>query len=238
MEHIEREIEEDEDEDFVEVSDELQDKLDIVVLKHQLICAAQIDLKKEYEGEEEYGMFIDILNEALTQEPVFFMLDERFLRIAEDIVHNRRFDYNRVSNYNEVINEIIGKINTIRTTPEDIKQRQVQAYVAWNLQVRQLGGRITQEDFYKILGYDAELISGLINKDLSDLPQYYFFSSTNYLLSALPELFEEYPDVLEQTTTKLDESSKKRGFWNWAERDFAKVTKENLQKVKVKTKQE
>lgn len=237
MEHIEREIEEQE-EDFVEVSDELQDKLDIIVLKHQLICAAQIDLAKEYEGEEEYGMFIDILNEALTQEPVFFMLDDRFLKIADDIVHNKRFDYYKVSNYNEVINEIIGKVNSIRSMPDDIKARQVQAYVAWNLQVRQLGGRITQEDFYKILGYDAELISGLINKDLSDLPQYYFFSSTNYLLAALPELFEEYPDVLEQTTRRLDESSKKRGFWNWAERDFAKVTKENLQKVKVKIKEE
>ncbi len=237
MEHIERKIEE-QGEDFIEVSDELQDKLDIIVLKHQLICAAQIDLKKEYEGEEEYGMFIDILNEALSQEPVFFMLDERFLRTAEDIVHNKRFDYNRVSNYNEVINEIIGKINSIRTMPDDIKQRQVQAYVAWNLNIRQLGGRITQEDFYKILGYDAELISGLINKDLSGLERYYFFSSANYLIEALPEMFVEYPDALEQTTAKLDASSKKRGFWNWAERDFAKVTKKKLQKVKVKAKEE
>lgn len=224
MEHIERKV--------TEGIDELQDKIDVIMLKHQLIVADIADLKQEYASPEEYGIFIDILNVALTLEPAFFLLDDTFIKKAEDILYSKRFDYMNVENYNEVINEIIGKLNILKTKPRYLRTAQVKSYIAWNLEVRQLGNQISQYELYNVLSQDGVVLSSLIEKDLSEIAPYYFFSSTNYLATVVPEIYRENPEIQDITMEKLDESTKKKGFWNWAERDFARATAQNIQKTK------
>ena len=48
------------------------------------------------------------------------MLDDSILRKAEDIFYNKRFDF-KDPNINVVINEIIGRLNSMRAVPENIK---------------------------------------------------------------------------------------------------------------------
>lgn len=219
--------------DYDEI-DPLQDKMDVIFLKHQLIASEEIDLKEAHATEEGYGAFIDILNVALETEPAFFLLDDILVKAAEDVLYHRRFDYNKVLNYNEIINEIIGRFNALKTISPYIRQQQRNAYITWNLDVRQLGTAMSEREFYKILAHDANLIQSLVNGSLDDIEPYYFFASTNFLTTVMPELYQAHPEMVELTMEKLDSSLKKRGFWNWAERDYAKETKKNLQKVKVK----
>lgn len=219
--------------DYEEVNP-LQDKMDTIFLKHQLIAAEEIDLKEAHSAEEEYGAFIDILNVTLESEPAFFLLDDILIKAAEDVLYHKRFDYSKVLNYNDIINEIIGRINSLKNINSYIRHQQRNAYIAWNLDVRQLGTTMSEQEFYKILAHDANLIQSLINGNLSELEPYYFFASTNYLITVMPELYQEHPEMIALTTEKLDLSMNKRGFFNWAERDFAKETKKNFQKVKFK----
>ena len=62
----------------------------------------------------------------------------------------------------------------------------------------------------------------------------YFFASTNYLACTIPAFYQENPKAKELTLKRLDEHISKKGFWNWAERSFAKSSKINLQKIKQK----
>ena len=236
MEYIERKIE---DDNLGDVSSELevdplQDKIDIIFLKHSLLNAQELNLAEACTSAEDYGAFIDILNVALEEEPAFFILNGELLQTVQDIVHRKRFDYNHLENYNEIINDIISKVNALKTVDPSIVYRQVQAYVNWNLSVRQLGQTISVGEFYTALNEDAVLLSGLINGNIDDIDPYYFFSSTNYFATIMPELYQKHPRMLEITLDKIDASIKKRGFWNWAERDFARETQNNLQKVKTK----
>lgn len=236
MEHIktDREVETEEELYDDRISDETQDKIDIIFLKNQLIASKEIDLKQICSSPEDYGIFIDILNIALGQEPAFFLLTDDFLKAAEDVLYSKRFDYRHIENYNEVINEIIGRINRLRTVSQDIKDRQARAYADWNLSVRQVGSNISLTEFYKLLGHDALLIQELLKGNIDELNPFYFFSSTNYLLTVMPEFYETHPEIVDLTMKKLDESINKRWFWNKHEREYAKEISKNLQKVKVK----
>lgn len=234
MEHIKTPQEDSEDFYDDRISDETQDKIDIIFLKNQLIASKEIDLKQLCSDPENYGIFIDVLNIALDQEPAFFFLTDEFLEAAEDVLHSKRFDYRPIDNYNEVINDIIGRINHLRTVPQDVKDRQARAYADWNLTVRQIGSNISLTDFYKILGHDAILIQELLKGNIDELDPFYFFASTNYLLTVMPELYETHPEIIDLTMEKLDRSINKRWFWNKGERTYAKEIRKNLQKVKVK----
>ncbi len=236
MEYTERKIEPQDikDESLSDEVDPLQDKIDIIFLKHQLICAPEIDLTEAFSAEEEYGAFIDIFNVALEAEPAFFLLNDEFLKTAEGILYSKRFEYMHTANYNEIINDIIGRINHLKGIHPYLISHQVSSYINWNLEVRQLGSIMKETEFYRVLGRDANLIQGLINGDIEDIEPYYFFSSTNYLATVMPELYEQNPEMLDMTMQKLDHSIQKRWFWNLAERDFARETQKKLYKVKSK----
>ena len=209
----------------------LQDKIDVIYMKNQLLAGPMDEMKKLTESYDDFGTFIDILNITLDAEPAFFLLDTKLLDKAEDLMSEKRFEYPVPIN-NQIINEIIGQINALRTLPEDIKTRQLMAYIEWNCEVRQLG-QLSSIEFLQALAYDAEVIDGIVEKDLSDITNpLYFFSTINYLTVFMPELIEKHPQAKDLVMDKLDQHINKKGFWNWAERSFAKEAKSNLQKVK------
>lgn len=210
----------------------LEDKKNIIYLKNQLINAKLESLKEIYSKEDDYGFFLDTLNIALDAEPVFFIIDESILRKAEDILHHKRFDY-KIPEFNSVINEIIGRINAIKATPESIKNVHRRQYSIWQQKVRETSFA-SQEDFLQGIAYDAIVMEKLYQGEIGEVDPIYFFSSTTYLAKVLPEFYQEDEERINLTIEKLEVHANKRWIWNWAERSFAKSAIKNLQKVKSK----
>lgn len=211
---------------------DLEDKKNIIYLKNQLINAKIENLKEIYSSEDDYGFFLDTLNIALDAEPVFFIIDESILRKAEDILYHKRFDY-KIPEFNSVINEIIGRINAIKSTPESVKNVHRRQYSIWQQKIRETSFS-SQEDFLQGLAYDAIVMERLYQGEIGEVDPVYFFSSTTYLTKILPEFYQEDEKRIDLTIERLEEHASKRWIWNWAERSFAKAAIKNLQKVKTK----
>ncbi|MBQ2910611.1 MAG: hypothetical protein IJE53_07360 [Bacilli bacterium] len=211
---------------------DLEDKKNIIYLKNQLIHGDVKKLKELYSSEDGYAFFLDTFNIALDTEPIFFLLDDSILRKAEDIFYNKRFDF-KDPNITQVTNEIIGRLNSIRAVPENIKNLKCRQYSMWQQQIR--GTAFTsKDDLLGGLAYDAILMEKLYQGKLGEVDAVYFFASTNYLAQVLPEFYQEDPARIDLTMARLDAHASKLWIWNWAERDFAKKAINNLQKVKAK----
>lgn len=209
----------------------LEDKINIIYLKNQLINATTKQLKKKYSNHDNFGFFIDTLNIALNDEPVYFLLDDEILNKAENIIAHRRFEFDDES-FNTVINEIINQLNGLKAIPEQVKETQKKAYISFQQSTRQMVFD-DMEDFLSAIAYDAVLIQKLTNGELAELEPAYFFASTNYLAQTLPEFYQKRPMLAEINLKKLEEHTHKKGLSNWGERAFAKEAVKNLQKVKV-----
>lgn len=214
------------------MSYDLEDKKNIIYLRNQLINAETSSLKKIYSSEEDYAFFLDTLNIALDSDPIFFILDESIIKKAEDILHEKRFDY-RHPVFNTVINEIIRRINALNSLPENIKNIQRRQYVAWQQNIRETSFS-GKDDFLRALAYDAQLMEKLYCGHIGEVNPIYFFSSTNYLAKVLPEFYQEDEERINLTMAQLDKHAKKRWIWNYPERAFAKDAIKNMQKVKTK----
>lgn len=211
---------------------DLEDKKNIIYLKNQLIHGELASLKKIYASEDDYAFFLDTLNITLDTEPVFFLLDESLLSKAEEVLHSQRFTYKN-KDFVTVINEIIGRINALRSTPENIKAMQCRQYSIWQQQVRETSFA-NKEDLLRGLAYDAIIMEKLYQEHLGETDAIYFFASTNFLAKTLPEFYQEKQERIDLTMQRLDAHASKKWIWNWAERDFAKKAIQNLQKVKTK----
>lgn len=209
----------------------LEDKINIIYLKNQLINATTEQLKKKYSSHDNFGFFIDTLNIALNEDHIYFLLDDEILSKAETIIAHRRFDFDDEC-FNAVINEIINQLNRLKTIPEQLKTIQKQSYISFQQSTRQMVFD-DMEDFLSAIAYDAVLIQKLTNGELVDLEPAYFFASTNYLAQTLPEFYQKKPMMAELTLKKLDDHTSKKGFSNWAERAFANEAVKNIQKIKV-----
>lgn len=210
----------------------LEDCLNIIFIKNQLINAPLDKLKEINSGYEEFGEFIDTLNIALDAEPAFFLLSDEIIRRAEAVVAHKRFEYSDPQ-YNAIINNIIGQINCLKSIPADIRRRQVEAYICWQNEIRQLG-HLSTADFVEALANDAIVIQRLLAGNLGDIDPLFFLSSTNYIVEVIPQFYQEFPGTLDLTFQRLDEHVHKKGILNWAERSYAKQTKKNIEKVKIK----
>lgn len=218
----------------LEESSELRDKLHIMYLKSLLIMASELDLVDMYKDADDYGWFIDTLSIALEEEPAFFLLDERFLQMASEILESKRFEYRTLPNYNDVANTAVGLINELRALSPYQKNLKVQNYIAWNLDTRNLPANLSMQDLYRTLGYDAIVIDACMDGEVPEITTPFFIASTNYIASIAPEFYDASPLARETTLTHLEEESKKRGFWNYKKREAAKKTVKEIQKIKVK----
>ena len=210
----------------------LEDKKNIIYLRNQLINGDEEVLKRIYSSKADYGFFIDILNIALSTEPIFFILNDDIFLKAESLLQHRRFDY-KDPNFTAIINEIIEKMNHLRRMPEDIRRIQRRQYMLWQRQQRETHFS-SEEDFYAALSYDAVLMEKLYCRSLGETDPIYFFGSTNYLAKMLPEFYQADPTRITLTMQRLDQYATMRGFKHWPERGFAKDAIKNIQKVKTK----
>lgn len=218
----------------IEEFDALSDAMQIMYLKNLLIVAEEDELKNMCSTPEDYAWFIDTLNIALSAEPAFFLLDEKFLRKAETSLYNKRFEYHRLEGYNDVINEIIGKLNELHNLSDYNKAVKARDYIAWNLDVRKLPVNLSVVDLYRTLAFDAFVLDATMDSDIPEIDTSFFIASTNYITEVAPDYYETYPQAKEVTLDFLEKESKKRGFWNRYERKAAHEATQQIQKIKTK----
>lgn len=214
--------------------DPLQDSMNIMHLKNTLIIAKEIDIVGEHSSPEDYGWFIDTLNIALGEEPAFFLMDDEFIKSAEAVLQNKRYEYQGLEGYNAVINEIIGKINALKNLSAYEKAVKVKNYVLWNIETRNLPITLSNQDLYKTLAFDSVVLEATMDGEIPEISTPLFVASTNYISAMAPTFYDEYPLAKETTLSYLETESKKHGLRNWHDRRVAKTAVKKLQKTKAK----
>lgn len=210
--------------------EQLQDSMHIMDLKNILIIAKKYDIIEDISSPEDYGWFIDTLNIALGEEPAFFLMDEEFLKIAEKVLQSKRFEYQHLEGYNDVINEIIGKINTLENSSSYEKAVKVKNYILWNIETRGLPITLSNQDLYKTLAYDSIVLEATSDGEIPEITTPLFVASTNYILATAPDFYDAYPLAKETTISYLEEESKKHGLHNWHNRRVAKSAVKNFKR--------
>ncbi len=211
---------------------DLWDKIYVIFLKNQLILSSSKVLENFYTEGDRYRQFVYDLNNALTLEPAFFFTNPKILEKAQEIFYRHRFSV-KDPKVNGEINEIIGKLNVLNNTPDYVKRIQLYNYLSYQEDSRQI--KFYHDDlFLESMANDANVIFKLISGDLSGVDSTYFLGSTNYLVSTIPEFYLEDLRRIELTMAKIDELASQKGFSKIGERAFAKDTRKNIQKIKVK----
>lgn len=210
----------------------LEDRVNIIYLRNQLINAKLEQLLELYKDDKSYGFFIDTLNIAMDAEPAFFLLDGEILEKAMSVVYAHRFEF-KDPTYSEIVNEIITAYNELTYYPDSIKIQKANAYIIWQSEVHDLPF-YSKEDLLACLAHDALTIHNLANKDFSNTDPAYFLASINYLVNVLPEFFEENADYLDLSLRMATQYATEKGFRKRPQRAYAKKTIKNIQKVKAK----
>lgn len=234
MEPIEEKTEKEKLEQFEDCEYAIESAIRMFYLKYLLITSPELDLVKDFSSPVDYGWFIDALNITLETEFPFFLLEDYYLKNAEEVLYSKRFDYNQLDVYNEVINDTIVKINKLRALSDSEKATGIKKYVSWNKMVRCLPSEINKEDFIRTLAYDAIVLRAAIDGIIPEMPENFITASTNYIAALIPEIYEKYPLAYETTMKFLETETKKRGLHHMYERKAAKVATKKMQYVKRK----
>lgn len=207
------------------------DVIDSMIIKNLLITTPQKALDQGW-TKQDLIMFIKTTNKILSEEPAFFLLDQKLISGVEAVINNHRFNC-KDNSITDGINNIIIRINHLKSLSAEEQKQQLQIYVENQQQIREIVF-LNNHDLLVGISYDKILAGQLVEERLRDVNPSYFFSSTNYLIKKLPHIYMVNPRRLELTVNKLNEHANKKGLLYWAERSTAKRIIKNLEKVKTK----
>lgn len=212
---------------------DLDDYINLLALKNQLINAKLSTLTKDYESD--YNLYIQFLNSVI----MLINTDSGFLlfsKEAKDKIYSI-IDIHRFGDDKEVtacINEIIGALNSMNGYPPEMKKLMKEQYLAYQEEIRQVS-ILNGETLIQLMAYDALCLFSLNSQDEFNIKpneEYSFLSSLNYLIGTCPEIFKD-PDIKKNAEKAIDIIMKKGGFFNFKGRKYTKKTQANFQKIKT-----
>ena len=215
----------------------LDDYINLLALKNQLINAKLSVLMKDYEND--YLLYLQFL------ESVYMLLDtdSGFLLFSDEakdkiysIIDIHRFDDDK--EVSSCVNEIIGFLNSMNGYTSEMKKLMKEQYLAYQEEIRKVH-ILNGETLIQLIAYDALCLFSLNTQEelvLKDNEEYSFLSSLNYLIETCPEIFND-SDIKRNALKALDMIMKKGGFFNFKGRKYTKKTKENFQKIKTRCSQ-
>lgn len=209
---------------------ELQEFLNIIHIKNELINLTEEELKDTYKSNEDYYWFIKTLDTMTKQDDCFLLLESSFLDKIQEIIQNKRYDLVD-KKYIELTNEIICQINSLRNYPEHKRNIKLNHYVLYHEEIRQLDFD-NHEDFLHTLANDYIVYKKLIQDDVKDIDGAIFFGTTNYFLEFIPQLYEKSSNQ-EITKKKLNDTIKQKGIHHIFINRNMKRTINNFQKIKT-----
>lgn len=202
--------------------------------KNQLITKELDELFSQYESIEKYKEFIEISNRLLKNETVFFYIDESFLTKVQEIIHKYRFDYRKDKNINDLINETIYIMNSVKSKLNNDQQVDTHLMHYYYYQENSRGISIEDEDvLLYALSEDYNVLKALIENDFFEISDDIFLVSTNYFLEVYPEIYQD-KQIKEITEKKLDAIVKNNFDNSKVIKEYTTSTKKLLQKKTVK----
>lgn len=210
----------------------MEDFINVLALKNQLINANFSELMRDYQND--YDLYLQFLNTVcilLKTDSGFLLFSKESIDKIFNIVNIHRFD----TDDKEVIaciNDIIGEINNIRGYSAEVKKMMMNSYLAFHEDIRKIN-ILNGDTLIQLIANDALCLFNIVNREeLKDKEEYMFLSSLNYLIYSCPELFED-EDFKNEAMRKVDIVMKKGWPFNSKGRNYSKKTKENLVKVKT-----
>ena len=212
---------------------DLDDYINLLALKNQLINADLKTLMKDYQ--EDYILYLQFLSSVImliNTDSGFLLFSEAAREKIYSIIDIHRFDDDK--EVSSLINDIIGELNAINGYPQEIRKLMEAQYLAYQEEIRNV--RILNgETLIQLMSYDALCLFSLNTKEelkLKENEEYSFLSSLNYLINTCPELFDD-PDIKKNAEKAIDIIMKKGGFFNFKGRKYSKKTQANFQKIKT-----
>lgn len=198
-----------------------------IILKNMLINTP-INIIQEVNNN---GLRIDFLKSIinlLNIEDGFILMDPKFLIKIEEFIYTDRFKYKTNNENSELVNNIIYKINNLKSKTELQINIIKYNYLCYQEECRKLSF-VYEEQFFNSIAYDAviyENFTKLLPINIEN--DYFFLGTTNYFINVMPELYKN-PLFLKQTIDIIDSRYKKTIFGNKKLKKFAKETKKSLQ---------
>ena len=212
---------------------DLDDYINLLALKNQLINADLKTLMKDYQ--EDYILYLQFLSSVImliNTDSGFLLFSEAAREKIYSIIDIHRFDDDK--EVSSLINDIIGELNAMNGYPQEIRKLMEAHYLAYQEEIRDV--RILNgETLIQLMSYDALCLFSLNTKEelkLKENEEYSFLSSLNYLINTCPELFDD-PDIKKNAEKAIDIIMKKGGFFNFKGRKYSKKTQANFQKKKT-----
>lgn len=184
----------------------INDFIDTIHLKNQLIFATKEEMLQEYQDQKEaYGIFLNAIHTLSRTDNGFLLLDENFIEKIEMIINANRFKI-KGEDYTNLSNAIIIYLNGIKFYSEPLKDAIIEEYMTDQSDIRQLDF-IDLNDFINILGKDAIIHQALLEKKTSQIDDIDFFGATNYFIAKIPELYQD-EQIKKETLSKLEATAK------------------------------
>mgnify|MGYP003300422505 CR=1 FL=1 len=208
----------------------INDFLNVIILKNQLITMDSGALKEIYQDYDSYLAFIDKVSVLTSIDSSFLFLREDFIDKIEEILSSNRFEADPVT-WN-VVNEAISYLNMAKFYSNRYKDTLKKNYLSYHANARKC--KLNEELLLSMMVNDAFFLLALEEKNLDSFAEDdYFMSSLNYFIETVPELFQEQ-DIQEMVERRIE--SVTVGSWPFSRknRTLLKETKNHYQKIKQK----
>jgi len=207
----------------------LNDFLNAICLKNQLITVTTDKLLEVYSDYENFITFLDSFYVLSSMDSGFMLLSDDFIKKVMDVIGDNRFKYDD-SEITETINSYISYLNSIKCYSESYRNLLKNGYLSYNEDARKIEFD-SDEGFIDALAFDAVVYASLESENFSERGEdALILSSLNYFIECCPGLFmnEGYK---KQVDAKLRELSRRGWPFNRSNREYALETQEALGKI-------
>lgn len=188
------------------MSEELKDFYELLIIKNHLIKVPIEDLKKTYKSNEDFLWFLDAVALLTQKEKGFLLLSDEIKKRIITVIEDHKFDCD--SETLEVINDTVVYFNQLENVNKLLKEIIRKSYIAYQEKIRGVNF-LSEESLFESLSYDGIVFNALKDNDLSAIDDSdYFLLSISYLISSIPEFFQN--DEVHSNTKQLIEEERKK----------------------------
>lgn len=208
----------------------IDDFLNVVILKNQLITMSNDDLKRLYQDYDSYLVFLDTVSVLTSIDSSFLFLRDDFIDKIEKVISYNRFEAD--PDTWSIVNDVISYFNMTKIYSSRYKDALKKNYLAYHEGVRKC--KLNEDKLLSMMVNDAFFLLALEEKNLDSFGEdQYFLSSLNYFIETVPELFQDQ-DVQEMVENRIDSVSVGNWPFSRKSRVLLKETKNHYQKIKQK----
>ena len=181
----------------MKVKDRINENVNSMLVKNQLLVLKEDELVKKYKNNDRnFQAFISGTNRLLDIEPEYFLIMDDSMEKVRTIISENRMNYKNKKETIDKMNEAIISLNKLSHLDSKYKIDLLKDYIENQYKVRRIE-EPRKSDAYNLdlnlLANDIVVFSNIINPKQEDeeIEVQYIYSSINYLVNVMSELFDE-----------------------------------------------